>query len=534
MRKSLLLKSLYLDTLKRLILPTIVYTAVVMAVSIISIVSIAAEAEVANLFTLMQMSPLLTVVATVFAPVLTLLGYSHLTKRASADFYDSLPVTRIQTVNSISLAAITSAVITVVVSSVASIVTCLILSEKCVIAWGTSITALFAVILTAVFAVVVFTLSSAITGTTVSAAMVGFLIAAGPRIIMSLINSAVAEYAPMLVQGKIIPLFDNNYNLYTLLAMPGNSTSIHVSAFVYTAILTIIYATAAAFLYKARKSETASSHAPNAILRHSYGIMMATLVGSLGVYSAFSWGFDITVVVAIFFAVAIHYSYELFTLKRAKAFLSATVTLPVLFLAIGAVAAVTAISAKVATSYSPDSEDIKYVAIAPDTAFGYVGFDEYVSLTSGEVQISDDKAREIISGSVRENIKSFEDGSYYRKYTGVGSEYTSVTVKLKSGIRGRYRHLYVSNEDYAYLMDVLGKSDWYKSLWTELPESPNRITVSYDSLVFDSESSAEIYKTLAEEIAEIGYDKWISIYKNYNDGPRVTFNVDSSRFAYER
>ena len=531
---------IYKDTVRRILPLSLIFFAVVSLVSGVTVFFMTwayeellggGSAFVGNAFTVFDfygMSPLIINFVTVGVPILVLVSNSYMTRRADSDFYDSLPHTRAAISLSSMLAVFTVSFAIILLSTGVSILCGYLFADSFTVPWGSSILKLLATLTSAVISISVFSVSTAITGTTFSALAVGFLIAAGPRALMGIINSAICETSPVLLSDSIIPLFDNNYNIYTALSVSNYSVVSSPVAYIYSLILAALYTLLAVFAAKKRKSESATHPAPSRLLQHVYRISIATLLCSLSLIIIFGYGFDATAAIVIILSVIVYFLYELITTKRAKNLLSALAAFPIFILVNLLIAGVVALGSYVEANYTPDSDEVDSVSAVLYGEDTYISFDEYVTLMSGEVELTDKATVSLVTDALSQNVEKYRDGTYAATYySGHSGDYVSAVFKIKSGLRTEYRSIYLPTDDYEKIIDKLAEAEDYRKLWYSLPENPEIISAQYGSVVFDESAARAIYNKARAEILSIGYDDWSNLYysSDYEDAS-LTLNFD--------
>ena len=524
MREKLSL-GIYKDTARRILPLSIIFFAAISLVSAVTVffmtwayeeLLVGGSAFVGNAFTVFDfygMSPLIINFVTFGVPVLVLVANSYMTRRADSDFYDSLPHTRAAISLSTMLAVFTVAFAIVVLSFGVSILCGYLFADSFTIPWGSSILKLLATLVATWLSIAVFSISTAITGTTFSALSVGFLIAAGPRALMAIINSAICETSPVLLSDSIIPLFDNNYNIYTALSVSNYSVVTSPVAYIYSVILAALYTLLAVVAVKVRKSESATHPAPSRLLQHVYRISIATLLCSLSLIIMFGFDFDATAVIVIALSVVLYFSYELITTKRVKNLLGALAAFPIFIFVNLLIAGVVLLGSHVEANYTPDSDEVDSVSAVLYGEDTYISFDKYVTLMSGEVELTDKATVSLVTGALSQNVEKYRDGTYAGTYHSDHSgDYVSAVFKLKSGLRTEYRSIYIPISDYAEIINKLAESEDYRKLWYALPENPEIISAQYGSVVFDESAARAIYNKARAEILSLGYDEWSELY----------------------
>ncbi len=531
---------IYKDTVKRIFPLSLIFFAIISLISAVTVFFMTwafeqllggGSAFVGNafyVFDFYEMSPLIINFVTFGVPILVLISNSYMTRRADSDFYDSLPHTRAAISLSSMLAVLTVSFTIILLSFGVAILCGYLFADSFMIPWGGSILKLLATLVATWISVSVFSVSTAITGTSFSALAVGFLIAAGPRALMTVINSAICETSPVLLADSIIPLFDNNYNIYTALSVSNLSVVTSPAAYIYSVILAALYTFIAVVAAKKRKSESATHAAPSPLLQHIYRISIATLVCSLSLIIIFGYGFDATAVIVIVLSVIIYFLYELITTKRAKNLLGALAVFPIFLLVNLLIAGVVALGSFVEANYTPDSDDVDSVSIVLYGDDTYVKFDEYITLMSGDVELTDKDTVSLVTKALAENVEKYRDGTYAGTYLSNRSDYVNAVFKIKDGLRSEYRSVYISSADYTKIINKLAEAEEYRNLWCSLPENPDIVSAEYGMVVFDEQRARAIYNSARAEILALGYDAWSNLYysSDYEDASlTVSFDV---------
>lgn len=530
--------AVYKDTVRRILPISVILFAIVSLISAITVffTSWAYEQMLVGgsgffgyeitLFDFYEMSPLIISFAAFGVPVLVLVSNSYMTRRADSDFYDSLPHTRATVAYSTMLGVFSVSALICLLAFGVAILCGYLFADSFVIPWGNSIMQLLAVLVTAWFSVSIFSISTAITGTTFSALSVGFLIAIGPRELMFVINSAISAASPVLVSDSLLPLFDNNYNMLTALLASNTTVAASLSAYIYSVILAAIYTALAVWAYKRRKSESATQAAPSRILQHFYRISVATLLCSLAFIIIFGYGFDSVAVLVLVLSVILYFLYELITTKRAKNLLGALLTFPIFVLVNLAIAGTILLGSHIEANFAPDADSVDSISEVLLGEDSYISFEEYVSLLSGEVEITDKDTVSLVTKALSENVQKHLDGTYDATYYSNHSEYVSAIYRIKAGLRTEYRRIYIKPADLLQIRNKLAESDDYKNLWYSLPENPEIVGAEYGSLSFDEQNARAIYDAARSEILSLGYERWSEIYYSYDyDSLTVSFNV---------
>ncbi len=445
--------------------------------------------------------PALTYIA---VPLLTASAFSFLTKRSESDFYEALPIGREAMLVSGMLAVISAAAAIITVSSVVG----LAMISPCI---GKTLSYDFlrgllqalGLLLSAVLAVVGTAVAVSVTGTANNIYLTAMVLLAVPRMVLALVNNSVQATDDSFVQGHIIPLFDNNYNILTAFLLGNDKVVLNPLAYLYTVVLIAAYALLALFLFKKRKSETATHPFSSAIARHFVSVAASAYVAMLGVYLICldKW----LVVISIFLfvlSVALFFVFELIAGRREKTFVSTLKAFPFLFIAMGVLAGTVLTSSSVMKTYSPSEQKIESVSLnteISDNNFGFVNYDEYVLLNSENVELTDENSKKIVAEALKRG-----------HITDNTETYISISLKIDSGMV-HYRNVWLTSEEHRAIISALAENEGYKSLWMNIAEDAVE-PVIYGTVDIEGEAALRVLRAMQDEIKEIGFEKWYQIF----------------------
>ena len=531
--KKLFSLNLYLDALKRIRLISIVFLAITVFGSVQSamvylssyIYSLPSQGYNADMesLSLINVSGGAAIYATMLTPIIMIMAMSYLFKRNESDFYESLPYSRGQMLVSSALAVMSVNVLTLLISSgvgVAMILPCL--GKTVEYRFLTGLFELLGLLLCSFVSVAIASVAVSVTGTAVNCAIVSFVLIFAPRYILVLLNSSVEALCPTLISGHAIPLFDNGYNMLTALMTGNNTVLISPASYIYTALLGAAYAALAYGLFLKRKSEHATQPFANKLFRHIASVLPALVVVSFGIFLV---ALDVgLIVVTIFFlpvALGAYFAYSLITARKGE-WLSTLKVLPI-FIGASVLAAVTVVfSANLFNAYSPTAEEIHSVSIiAPETDIwhSHIDYSDYVSKRAKNVVITDTESKEIIERAIERGVDLDSHTSY-----------TPVNFKINTGYDS-YRTLYLTNEEYTAIITELAKNEEYKSLWLTVNEGATNISIS-DIVSIQGADAEQILATLADEVAECGFEKWFSVYTDADAIAMLRYYVELEGRSY--
>ncbi len=462
---------------------------------------------------------------TVIVPIMAIVAFSFLMKRNESDFYESLPFTRCEIAISGMLAVFTSAVFILLISSLVPIFVLVPCMGRSVdVVWWKSAVEFLGLMLASALAISGAMIAVAVTGTVRNAVLTAALILGAPRIIMALINYSLEFLNPSLVSGHIIPIFDNNYNIFTSVFSSNVSALTNPWSYLYTAILFIAYTVVAVKLFERRKSEYATHSFANTFARHSVRITLATLFSMLGIF-LLSIELDLLFVSVILFiwSVAVYFIYELITGRKENTFVSSLVTFPI-FIAVNVLLAVFIIVSNIFfTAYSPDSEEIESVSIVSEPGeLMYMDYAEYVTVRSSNLSLSDDESRDVVAKALDRST----EGS-------PGRDYRSVVFKIKTSRGTAYRKLFVSNDELKTMNHLLAEQTEYEALWLNVAEGAMNPNIYTSGVNLNSDASMRILKEAEREVKELGFVRWYEIYTSDETFGFINYRAEYSGEYYE-
>ncbi len=506
----------YLDTLLRLRTSIIVLGVIYSAISVLSnighfiyyidIILAGKRPDIVSSLGLTDINSGMAMFVAVVVPIMTIAAFSFLMKRNESDFYQAIPVRKEAMLVSGVLAVITASALVLTVSSIVGIA----VISPCI---GKTVTYDFlrgfvesiGLLLGAALSSVAAAIAVSITGTFVSAFFADVAVLYIPRMVLAIINNSVKALCPALVSGHIIPLFDNNYNILSALLLGNDGVLFKPWAYLYTAVLAVLYLSVALYLFKKRKSEFATHSFTSKPARHYVAISFALYVAMSGVLLLCLDFWLIALALVVFAAsVGLYFAYELVTGRREKSLVSTFKAFPIFVGIVGILVAVTLISSLAFKEYKPKAEQIKSVSISTEIDNGLMSmlsYNDYVNLRSENVELTDIITRKIVAEALTRDITD----SKYR-------DYNTVTLKIDTGLTS-YRTVCLTEEEHYNLITLLAENDEYKKLWMNVSEGAISPIV-YDIVNIEGEGALRILQAMEEEIAEIGFDDW---YRIYND-----------------
>ncbi len=523
MKNKLFHKGFYLDTLLRIkgfSIFIFVFSLVVTAIN--AFVTLTAylayienggrvEMEILSLFDIVGNA---TAVATVFVPVLIFIAFSHLYKRNESDFFETVPVSREAMAISGTLSVLTVFISTIIGSILVYIlITIPCIGKLYVIDPINFFLELLAAIIAALFGSAISLVGISVTGVISSGVLVVASLALIPRLVMNAFLNILADWNPMLVEGKIIPLFNNSTNVYYALLTGKFLAQETPWNYVYTAVISIILFAVSLFLFKKRGSEAISHKFEKHIHRHFIAILLATLPMIYAIVPFFNFvdeGFLGIVLGAL--TIVVFVIFERFGISKGVknrggfgAFIVLLITAAGLTLGLS--------SADLSfASYAPSADEIEYVSITSTESgddflggifddYNYLDYQNYVEKRAESIELRDREIAEIIAQALKE-----KDGND-------DSDKRAVTIKIKSNGRVHYRTVYLSSYDYYRIDTILASNEKYNDIWQNVGEGARYPYTYHGGVYIYYDMLDGVLETMESEIAEHGVERYrASVY----------------------
>lgn len=474
----------------------------------------------------------LFIMATFVAPIMVLSLFSVFNKRASSDFYHSLPYTRTCLFVS-KMAAVYAWVIGIsAICSTLGLIVYTCLPKLFVVSFGGGFDLLLSYIAILLITTGGCALAMAITGTVFSNFCVAGLIIFLPRVIITVLSLYISEKADFLVFNYTAQTFlSPSFNV--LFASVGGGTHLtnNLPADIYSLCLGLVYLALALLVFIKRKSETADQPAPGRLWQHIIRILITTAFALIPVIFLVDGSIAPFIVFSLITAL-IYFAYEIISTKKWKNCLKAAPGLLVVA-GLSLVLVLTIILVpKLSAKYTPDADDIDSVKIMRDN---YENFDYYGSVgnwygyEAEKLSIKDKKVLEIVSETLNENMESYEKhGEINYKDNGSYSSYVTngkyQIVAIKDGPSVRYRKIFFTEEQYTSLLDALNEDERYIEAIRTLPK-PAKGSVGlgeYDEL--SAKDLEKIYDSIAKEMHDLTVEEVYNVANNYSYQPGC-FNV---------
>lgn len=453
--------------------------------------------------------------------------FSYLNRRNACDFYYSLPNTACATFLSGFAAAATW---------IAGTVTATVLSG-----WlgytlaGITIRPVMIPYLLAYFGIGTLLVACAtavavcLSGTRFSNLILTALILFLPRFVMTVTGAGILSQATLVPAGEL-PFWLNP--IYHIAAAPmtvfyyiferGEVPQLIAfsRAYLYSAILAVLYFAAALLLYMRRRAETAESSAPCRMLQHVYRSAITLPFLTLLAFCAISQNenvfryindqFAISAILILAAALS-YFIYELITTKRFKNLLT---TLPLFLVLLFAVptllyAGMTK-TADVMQHRTVDTGDIRAVRI--DTGSRYSRNPSYASLLTRDIWFENPELFDIVQTALNWTIAQADADPFGRYEADAAHAYT---VTISTGLSSFKRRIAFQPSEAARMLEILEREPAYVAAQRMLPSlsEVSSVRMGYVSGEVLPDSDAEIWQAYLDEVGVYGgadYDAAIS------------------------
>lgn len=528
MKNKIFHKGFYLDTLKRIkgfaiiaAVISVVYSAISAILVLTSYTSALSSKQFfeVEIISFLDMAPMSGLFAVLVAPIMTIYAFSYLFKRNESDFFEILPIKR----SAMAFSGIVAVLSVIAASTIGSALIYIVITIPCIGNYYTIDFVNFALeilgmLIASAIGSAVTTVAISVTGTFASGALTAIALLITPRILMGFFTDTLKMLNPTLVEGKIIPLFNNSINLYYSFLKSQFVARENVWNYIYSSLLSVAAIIIAILLMTKRGSEWTTQSFVKNTPRHVFSVMLSLIPATFAIQCLLDfenvgiWGIVLLVVAIIVFCVAEKVSLSKGE-KNHGGILAFVVLLSVTLLWFGAVKLVD----KELSSYSPNADDIDYVSVVyaegDDDWFSdfyedkYRTYDQYVAMRAENIEIRDENVKKIIANALREKN---DDSS---------ADMLPVMVKISVDGKISYRKLYVTSDDYAKIDNALFANSEYDELWMNLSEGAMYPHTYVGGVYIYADTLGDVLDTMEKEIREYGIDA-------YRDGVYSKYTID--------
>ncbi len=504
-------KSFYVDTLYRLrsfIIFSIVYFTVSSSFTPIGfIIQLIEGTPAIGGMQQMVLQPAtalgITPFSVIFVPIMTVLAFSFLFKRNTADFFEHLPYTRLQMSVSALLAVMSAAVATIIVATlIPSLLLIPSVSAGLVkYSFASGIPFAIAQLLISLYTMAAAFVGVSVAGTVIGAAVTTLSIILIPRFIMSMTTLLLMSLSPTLVEGHAIPIFNNSYNLATTLFIGKTNVLSTPVAYIYTLVLAAALLALGIYLYKKRRSEAATRMFASRVALEVVRTSMNAAV-ALCALALFCAGIAVLSFFLLGISVLVHFAFGRSLGREDRSTKRTLITLAIAFGAALTIFLATILGSVMVNSYSPEEDEISYVSLARELYFGqsYINYPDYVELRVSDIKIEDTEVKKIVATALDRGVP--------KNYFG----YTEFPVKISSGVGARYRLLYLTEDEVAVLNASYDDLPAYKDIWLSVGDGAFNPYIYINGEEIDSDKVEQVLEKYRSEVSAMGYDAYTSAY----------------------
>ena len=536
MKAKIISGGLYIDGLRRIKVPSIIFAAIIFLMQfIVPLLSAAQLSDYRGGGIVVGAGEIvngLSLVSCIMTPILVLVAFYSFNVRSSSDFYQSLPYTRTCIFFSWLLAALTvSAGLILIGTGLGYGVRAMfpglyILSGA---GLGDVLLSAFAAMIFAAGCVLV---AMSVTGIFISNAVCALLLMFLPRMILFLIRILIIEVTPVLNSDYFMSWMNIEYNSFVsglgtgfmnLMGSDGFWLD-NIGADIFTVVVGLCYIALAALLFKFRKSETASQGGSSRLVQHIIRIALTFAVSLLGTYMMVEEGEDAFAIVIYVIALIVFFAYEIITTKKWINLLKCLPTvLIVVVLNVAVWLTATGCSSAIANN-EIDPANVRSVRV-----LNLVSNDDsnYFNNNCNELDITDPEVIKIVTDAYNEDL-SYMKNYYYEGSTEVYDEdgvmvrayKTSKTIVINTGSGTIYRWVRFTKQQLSGIVAGYSKAG-YEDAIKNIPEAVDgtlTVTLGSGSPYYTGEGigefsagqAEEIHRLMKSELAAMDYEKLIS------------------------
>lgn len=517
-------KRLYCRTLSRLKLSGTIFFVLCLVISYVPIINRIAAEDSMSFSSINQyvVAPPLYGFVFIGSVVLTMSAFAYMNSRSASDYYHSLPNTRVCTLLSMMSAVLTWGIGTIVaVCGLCGLGYAVTGSE---IDTAGVFLAMGYYSMVALQIVGCTLIGMSVTGTFFSGIITTGLVAFLPRALITFFQLTILSVAGIIPPNSINSIFDMGNNLSVSFLAPfmtgGTNRAFmeNPTAYIYTAVLIILYFAFGSYLFIRRKSETAGKAAPGKITNAVYRCAI-TLPVLLIFYYILVTGFTnggmrsqfIALLIIMICAAAVYFIYEAIVSRKFKTLVK---SIPVFIVLVAVTGVMTFAARNIGIGimkYVPAEADI--VNIQVDTGRSYTYNEHLKSM----VKISDEEVRKIALQSLVDTIKTRESSDYH--YYGGWSERT-IRFNLKDGSEAE-RMVMMPEAEYQRMNLLLGKNEEYLKAAQAMPAPSEIIEYTLFPTGAEKGQTMEVYEALLEDIKNNSQIVPTLNYTEGNEGPNI-------------
>ena len=522
MKKRFFSPSLYLEFLRQLLLPGLIFTVIMNLEAAINLITSVISEHLAselvdyepsvNVLTFLDIHPIAAFSMVLVAPVLIFCALKWVNSRKSSDFYHSLCETRECVFLSAFAAAVSWFLIALISSSVVAVVGTLMFPQYFFLNIASVFYNLLAITAASLFIMAAISIAISVTGTYFNNIIVSFIATFFPQALFFAIRVAVISNSPIMTHYGI---FGQSYNIpFALIESVFNIGDVeHVMGSIphaiYTLVMAVIYLVIATALFKIRKSEFAGNSAVGKNVQGLFRVLVGTTASLIPLTMLFNeiinmlYGYgldtdaDIAIVILYVLMVVAVGVYELIATKKFRNLINAAISLiPIAIINLALLGTMFGVY-YVGILFKPDADDIKSVQIIQAGDY-YEDLPEYFASVSSDINVTSVEAKEIVSAALKSSIAN----QYNYEYS---ETYESFTVVINTWSGKRYRNIKFTEKQYQALIAELESNNQYRQLYSSLPEVNDGAISIWFSGNNENIDAAKLYNLMRDDISKMKF-----------------------------
>lgn len=477
----------------------------------------------------LEVAPLLLLLFSVFAPVMTLWLFHFMNKRNSSDFLFAIPQTRMALYCSYTSSIVTWLAILALSGLIGVLIPAAIFSTYINIPYHALFLLTLSCFLYSLQVMAAILVAVSISGTVFSNIILSGLILFAPRLLIFMLTDiwknipfiyASSDHFSLLndfinpISGCVLYLLNGILDTYQLFSS--------AAPMIYSVCLSVIYLLLAAFLFQKRKSETAGKSASSPILQSIYRITVtmiycivvvaAVILSEANVMQDATCRFEI--IVAYLVAVAIYFLFELLTTKSVQKMWKAAPGLLVVLVLNGVMIFGMHSIIQRAYNFQPTAEEVTGITFLPQSTNNgnQVSYDDYVQ-SHYMGTITDKDLIAAILDNLKSDVQDMKEGGSQQYYNDEKRyAYAEFNFKIITKSGTRYRHIRIDPKTQRALAEQTYESMKDDSSWRNPPEPIEQTLWTYDRNGsyggMNERDASQLFETLKTELQTVDFSAW--------------------------
>ncbi len=427
------------------------------------------------------------------APFSVYLQFNFLNKRASSDFYHSLPFTRIQLCVSffasilvwVAAAILAPIILNSVVYSLSPWTSFDVASPfLCFIGYFCVSILLMGLML----------ISMSLTGTVISNILVFGIVSLFFRLIFLIMSMSFEEILPLVPSNALFGSYLSPEFFLPFRFFIGDDMFAEAAPIIYAFAVGVLCTVGGVILFNRRKSESADKSAISRIYQNIFRCavslpttLLAVIIFAENALRDYSFASNYAAVILLIVTLFVYFIYEIITQKGISTIKKC---IPQIFIVFGIAIALYGgikLTEYNVLSYSPSADEIQSIQFRVDYDYS----PSYEEINTSKIEIKDKEAFKLVEKALDNSIDASRNGTFYLR----SNNHISLFIKDINGNK-KLRYLTISQKDYEALMETFGSSAEFNGANLKIP-TENEINTVY--VAFSGEYNAvtsDMYKEL--------------------------------------